>query len=302
MTSTTKALVLGAICALGLTACGSSSPGPASQEPATAVDVGAASAVTPPDAATLAAARKEGSLLLYTNADNQLMKPVTAAFEAKYPGIRLRVLDMNDTQIFQRYATETATGTRSADVVMTTDAVGMLDFVKKGNVADYTDPNVANLPAYARLAPGVVAMSEDPVVAAFNTALVPEDRQPKDMASLARFARSAKGKVATTDIGNPTEFGAVAGYLGVHGEEGWKNIEALGPASGVESGTGNLMQKLAQGQYEATYFVGGTVRALITGDAAKVLNYSYLTDGTPSCRAPSRSPRARSHPRRQGSS
>lgn len=280
-----KTLALGAVCALGLTACGSSSDGTAAKAttaaPGTSVNAGTASAVTPPDAATLAAAEKEGSVLLYTNADEQLMKPVTAAFHAKYPGIELRVLDMNDTQIFQRYATETATGVKSADVVMTTDAAGMLDFVEQGNVADYTDPNVKNLPKYAQLAPGVVAMSEDPVVAVYNTALVPKGKQPKDMTSLAAFAKSAKGKVATTDISNPNEVGAVSGYVRKYGEAGWKNVETLGANSGVESSTGNLMQKLAQGQYQASYFVGGSVRALITGDAAKVLNYTYLTDGTP---------------------
>ncbi|MEU3983246.1 extracellular solute-binding protein [Streptomyces sp. NPDC026672] len=276
-----------AACSLALAGCGGSTAGTptrtsgAGAGAGAGVDVGKASAPTPVDAATLARARKQGSVLLYTNADEQQMKPVTAAFHAAYPDLTLRVLSMDDSQTFQRYATESATGVRTADVVMGTDAVGMLNFVGEGNVLDYTDPNLKNLPAYARLAPGVTAMSEDPVVAVYNTALVPEDRQPKDITSLAKLSDSLKGKVATTDLTNPTSFGAVAGYLDKHGEAGWKNIERLGPNSGVESGTGNLMQKLAQGQYQAGYFVVGTVRALITGDAAKILDYTYLTDGTP---------------------
>jgi iron(III) transport system substrate-binding protein len=269
------------VCALGLVACGGSPAASPSAGPSSPVDVGAASAVTPVDAATIAAAEKEGSVLLYTNADEQLMKPVAAAFKAKYPGIQLRVLDLGDAQILQRYATETATGVRSADVVMTSDALGMLDFVKRGNVENYTDPNVKNLPKYAQLAPGVVAMSEDPVVAVFNKALLPEAKQPKDMASLAALSGSIKGKVATTDISNPVQFSAMSAYIGKNGDSGWQIIEKLGPNSGVESGTGNLMQKLAQGQYQASYFVSGAVRGLITGDAAKVLNYAHLQDGTP---------------------
>jgi iron(III) transport system substrate-binding protein len=270
-----------AACAVTLAACGTSPGGGAPAGATSRVDVGRASAVTPVDAATLARARKQGSVLLYTNADEQQMKPISQAFTAKYPYLKLRVLNMNDAQTFQRYATETATGARTADVVMGSDAVGMLNFADQGNVLDYTDPNVANLPAYARLAPGVTAMSEDPVVAVYNTALIPKDKQPKDVTALAKLSDSLKGKIATTDISNPTSFGAVAGYLGRHGEAGWKNIEELGANSGVESGTGNLMQKLAQGQYQASYFVAGTVRALITGDTAKVLGYTYLTDGTP---------------------
>ncbi|MFC5803080.1 ABC transporter substrate-binding protein [Streptomyces formicae] len=281
MISIPRASVLAAACAVTLAACGTSPGGDASPAPAASVDVGKASAVTPVDAATLARAKKQGSVLLYTSADEQQMRPVIEAFEAKYPELDLRVLSMDDKQTFQRYATETATGVRTADVVMPVDAVGMLNFVDKGNVVDYTDPNVKNLPSYARLAPGVVAMSEDPIIAVYNSALIPEDKQPKDVTSLAELSDSLKGKVATTHIGNPISFGAVAGYLGKHGEAGWKNIERLGPNSGVESGNGNLMQKLAQGQYQAAYFVSGTVRALITGDAAKILDYAYLTDGTP---------------------
>jgi iron(III) transport system substrate-binding protein len=96
-----------------------------------------------------------------------------------------------------------AAALRSADVVMTSDALGMLDFVKRGNVENYTDPNVKNLPKYAQFAPGVVAMSEDPVAAVFNKAPLPEAKQPKDMASLAALSGSIKGKVATTDMSNP---------------------------------------------------------------------------------------------------
>jgi iron(III) transport system substrate-binding protein len=101
------------------------------------------------------------------------------------------------------------------------------------------------------------------------------------MAGLAALAGSMKGKVGTTDISNAVQFGAVAGYLHKSSDAGWKNIETIGPNAGVESGNGNLITKLLQGEYVATYFVSGTVRALVAGDAAKVVNYNYLKDGTP---------------------
>src|SRR4051794_3962903 len=131
MISLSKACALAAACAVVLTACGGSAGSGASATPTASVDVGKASSVTPLDAATIARAKKQGSVLLYTNADAEQMAPITKAFEAKYAGIKLRVLNMNDSQSFQRYATETATGVRTADVVMATDSVGMLDFVSK---------------------------------------------------------------------------------------------------------------------------------------------------------------------------
>ncbi|WP_328491967.1 extracellular solute-binding protein [Streptomyces sp. NBC_00414] len=282
MISLPRACALAAACAVVLTACGGSTGTDGSATPTSTVDVGKAAPATPLDAATVARAEKQGSVLLYTNADADQMAPLTKAFEAKYTGIKVRVLNMNDTQTFQRYATESATGVRTADVVMATDAVEVLKFVGKGDVLDYEDPNLRHLPAYARLAPGVVSMSEDPLVAVYNTALIPKEKQPKDLAGLAKLSKTLKGKIGTTDISNPHSFGAVSSYTTKRGDAGWKNIEALGPNTGVESGNGNLMQKLAQGQYQATYFVAGSVRALIEGEeAAKILNYTYLTDGTP---------------------
>lgn len=275
------AVAVVALSLLGLSACGSDSDGDTVAGPQSTVDPGEASAVTPVSDDIIAAGQDEGEVLIYTNADEQIMRPLIEGFEKKYPEIKIRSLDLSDAQIVERYQTEAATGTRTADVVMSSDQIGMQNFVAAGHVLDYDDPNVANLPDYALLAPGVVAMSEDPVVALFNKSLLPEDEQPTSMSEFAEMAPSLEGKIGTLDIGNAVSLLATSSYLESAGDEGWENLEAIGPNSGVESGTGNLAQKLLQGAYAAAFFAGGALRPLITGDAAKVLNYTYLTDGTP---------------------
>jgi iron(III) transport system substrate-binding protein len=66
--STPRALALTAVCALTLAACSDSSGGnSAAPSSSASVDVGNASQVTPVDAATLARAKKQGSVLLYTH-------------------------------------------------------------------------------------------------------------------------------------------------------------------------------------------------------------------------------------------
>jgi iron(III) transport system substrate-binding protein len=277
----TAVLPLAIAAALTLGACGSSGDSSSATTPAPTADVGEASAVTPVDDATLEAAKKEGEVLLYTNAEDQQMAPIKKAFEQANPGIALRYLSLGDQQMFQRYDTEVATGTRTADVMMSNDALGWLDFIKAGNVEDYKDPNAPNLPGYATLGPGVYAASEDPVIALFNKALLPEDQQPTTMAGLADMAGKLDGKIGTTDISVSIQFGATAAYMNKYGDAGWKTLREIGPHSRVESGNGPLATKLAQGQYAAAFFVGGGVRAFITGDVAKVVNYRYLEDGTP---------------------
>ncbi|SFO67173.1 MULTISPECIES: ABC transporter substrate-binding protein [Actinomadura] len=270
-----------ALSVLTLAACGGSSDEPAAAGPTSTADPGKASAVTPVSDDIIAAAEKEGSVLMYSNANSEIMKPLATAFMKKYPKIQIKNLDLEDTQIVERYKSEAATGARTADLVMMSNQPVMSRFAGDGHITDYKDPNVANLPAHARLAPGVVAMSQDPVVALFNKSLLPKDEQPTSMGEFAEMAPKLKGKIGVVDITNAIGYYATASYIKRAGEDGWKNLEALGPSSGVENGAGNIAQKMLQGGYSASFFVLGSVRPLITGDAAKVLNYAYLTDGTP---------------------
>lgn len=281
MKKRTAALPLTIAAALALAACGSSGNATSTTTPAPTADVGEASVVTPVDDAVLEAAKGEGEVLLYTNADNQLMEPVKKAFEKAFPAITLRSLPLDDEQMFQRYETEVATGTPTADLVMSNDALGWLEFIEAGNIEDLVDPNDPNLPDYAKLGPGVYAISEDPVIALFNKALLPEDQQPTTMEELAAMAGDLDGKIGTTDISMSVSFGATSAYLDKYGADGWEVLEEIGPHAGVEASNGPLATKLAQGQYAAAFFVGGAVRAFIVDDVAEVVNYRYFEDGTP---------------------
>ncbi|UMG94083.1 extracellular solute-binding protein [Nocardioides sp. TF02-7] len=226
----TAVLPLAAAAALALGACGSSGGASSSSTPAPTADVGEASAVTPVDDATLEAAYEEGEVLMYTNAEDQQIAPVKEAFEAAHAEITLRSLALSDQQMFQRYETEVATGTPTADLVMSNDALGWLEFIEAGNIEPYEDPNDPNLPDYAKLGPGVYAISEDPVIALFNKALLPEDRQPTTVAELAAMAEELDGKIGTTDISTAVSFGATSAYVDKYGEEGWANLEEIGGA------------------------------------------------------------------------
>ncbi|MCO1659002.1 ABC transporter substrate-binding protein [Pseudonocardia humida] len=278
----TALLPLALAAAVVLAGCGSPAAGTTSPTtPAPTADIGEASPVTPLDDTVVEAARAEGEVLLYTNAEDQQMAPIKEAFEAAHPGIVLRSLPLGDEEMFQRYETEVASGAPTADVVMNSDAAAWLPFIDGGNIADHQDPNTPNLPDYALLAPGVYAVSLDPVVAVFNKALLPESEQPTTMAALAEMAPRLDGRIATTDIGNAIQFGSTGSYVDRQGEAGWQVLEAIGAHSGVESSNGPLVTKLVQGQYTATFFVAGAVRAFITDDVAQVVNYRYLEDGTP---------------------
>lgn len=279
----TALLPLALLGAIALAGCGSSADeaSSGSSSPSPTADVGDASAVTPLDDATIAAAQEEGEVIAYVNAEDQQMAPLKKAFETANPGITLRSLTLGDEEAFQRYETEVASGASTADLIMNSDLRGWSSFIASGGIEEYDDPNGPNLPDYATLAPGVYAASQEPVIAVFNKALLPEDEQPTTLEGLADLAEGLDGKLGTTDIGNAIQFGATTAYTDEHGEDGWARLEALGAHTSVEASNGPLVTKLAQGQYAATFFVSGSVRAFIVDDVAKIVNYRYLEDGTP---------------------
>src|ERR1043165_5653235 len=82
-------------------------------------------AAPPPAAITpelIAAARREGKIALYSGLDLPLSEKLAKGFEAKYPGIAVRVERSGAERIFQRIGQEQASRINAADVVISTDA------------------------------------------------------------------------------------------------------------------------------------------------------------------------------------
>jgi iron(III) transport system substrate-binding protein len=263
--------------ALALPACGSSGGSPSRQpQDSPAVDVGVASAETPPDPAVVEAAKTEAPLLVYGNANDNQMQPVLKAFAQKYPKISVRYLSVGGAETWQRYLSERATGAKTADLIVESNGRQWRDFMKRGELQVYEDPNIANLPSYAQLAPGLVAMSMDPVVAMYNAKILPADQQPKSLAELAKVANKYRGRIGTYEIENSLGYAATYGYLSRTGEDGWKTLEAL--AKDTRPNAGSMTNDLAQGAYVAIFNASGAVRALNT--APELLQYRYLTDAT----------------------
>lgn len=244
-------------------------------------DVGEQSEATPLDDETIAAAEDEGTVVLYTNANDTQLQPLVAGFTAAYPGIAVQALSLDASEVFQRYLSESASGGRTADVIINSDGLAWRDFVDRGAVADYSDPNVANLPDYAQLLPGVVAMSEDPLIAAYNAAIIPPDQQPTSLADLAERAGELPGRLGTYSIEHSLGYAGTFEFLQRSGEEGWEVLEELASRTTPEDSAGTMITKLTQGEYPALFFTSGAARAVIDGQYADLLDYAYLTDATP---------------------
>ncbi|WCO68085.1 ABC transporter substrate-binding protein [Iamia majanohamensis] len=272
-----------ALVALGLLAASACGVGAEPADDATSTTAAGGGGDEPIDIDEVVEASRDegGRLIVYGNPSPDQWEPVVAAFEEQYPWIEVETFDLGGTEAFQRYLSEEATGATTADVIVNTDGDGWLDMVDRGQVVDYVDPELASLPDIAVAAPGVFAMSVDPLIGVFNTRALPLDEQPTTLAELAEAAEDLDGEIGTIEVENGQAGLGTFGYVDARGEEAWDVLEAIGPHAGVESGNGTLLSKLTSGEYVASFMASGSLRALIDlTDTGDVLNYRYFEDAT----------------------
>jgi len=142
----------------------------------------AAESATP---ALIEAARKEGKVVWYTSVDLPLAEKVGKAFEAKYPGISVRVERSGAERVFQRIGQENASRIYAVDVVNSSDAAHLIVWKRDGWLAPYVSEDIARYPAEHRDADGQFASFRITLsIIAYNTSLVKAEDAPKSFADL----------------------------------------------------------------------------------------------------------------------
>src|SRR5215831_13124514 len=101
------------------------------------------------DAALIEAAKKEGEVNWYsTQIISQLVRPVTAAFEKKYPGIKVRFTRANANEVAVKILNETRAGKPQSDVFDGTSTVVPLE--REGYVLQWQPEAAKAYPALYR--------------------------------------------------------------------------------------------------------------------------------------------------------
>jgi iron(III) transport system substrate-binding protein len=103
----------------------------------------AAPAPAPVTAALIDAARKEAKVSFYTALELTTSERLAKAFEAKYPGIAVRVERSGAERNFQRIGQEQGSGIRAVDVVCSTDPAHFIDWKRNDWVAAFVPEDVA---------------------------------------------------------------------------------------------------------------------------------------------------------------
>src|SRR5262249_10813145 len=140
-------------------------------------------AVTP---ALIEAAKKEGKVVWYAAMDLPVSERVARGFEAKYPGIPVRIERTGAERQFQRLAQEYGARIYVPDVINASDAAHFVTWKRNGWLAPFVPEDVAKLyPAEHRDPDGQFATSRFYTVAlAYNTNLVKPEDAPKSFTDL----------------------------------------------------------------------------------------------------------------------
>ena len=173
------------------------------------------SGVTP---ALIAAARKEGKAVWYAAMDLPVAEKLARGFEAKYPGIPVRIERTGSERQFQRLAQEYAANIFAADVIHASDASHFVAWKRNGWLAPFVPEEVAlKFPPEHRDPDGCYATARVSVVSlGYNTDLVkPEDAprsfvdllHPKWMNRLVKAHPSYSGTIMTSTFQIARELG-----------------------------------------------------------------------------------------------
>jgi len=235
-----------------------------------------ATAVTP---ALIEAAKKEGKVVYYTSIDLPLAERIAKAFEAKYPGITVRVERTGAERVFTRIGQEYASNVHAVDVDNSSDAAHFIVWKRQGLLAPFVPEDVAkSYPADHKDAEGLYASFRIGLsVIAYNTGLVKPEDAPKSFADL--LDPKWKGKLVKA---HPGYSGTImTATFQMARDLGWGYFEKLAQQNvlQVQSAT-DTPKKIALGE-RAIMVDGGEYNIFQLREKGQPVEPVYASEGTP---------------------
>jgi iron(III) transport system substrate-binding protein len=225
------------------------------------------------------AAKKEGKVVWYTAVDLPVAERLAKAFEAKYPGIDLRVERSGGERIFQRIGQEYASNIHAVDVVNSSDAAHFIVWKREGILAPYVPEDVAlHYPAEQKDPDGLFASWRVWLsVIGYNTKLVKPEDAPTSFADL--LDPKWSGKIVK---GHPGYSGTImTATFQTARDLGWDYFEKLArqKVMQVQSST-DPPKKLALGE-RAVMADGNEYNLFQLREKGEPVEIVYPKEGTP---------------------
>lgn len=201
----------------------------------------------------IAAAKKEGKVVIYSTTDTASAGSLVKDFSALYPGISVEYNDMNSTEVYNRFISERGAGGASADVLWSSSMDLQIKLVNDGNAIAYASPEIASLPAWAVWKNEAFGTTYEPIAIVYNKRLLTGDEIPQSHADLLRVFKEKteklKGKVTTYDIEKSGVGFMLITQDSKYNPQFWDMVRALGVASPrFQSSAGTMMERISSGE------------------------------------------------------
>jgi len=203
------------------------------------------------DAALVAAAKKEGTVVWYTTQIvDQFARPAAAAFERLYPGIKVTLSRTNATTAAIKILNENRAGKNQSDVFDGT--VTVVPLKKEGYVLKWLPDAAKNYPAQYKDPEGYwVATNIYVLTPAFNTKLIPPDQEPRTFQALLdpKYRGKMVWAVSLSSSAAPGFIGTVLDTMG--DEKGVAYLRQLQKQriAGVDVSARQVLDQVIAGEY-----------------------------------------------------
>ena len=232
---------------------------------------GRADEVYRPDPGLLAAAKKEGQVLLYTtHIVDQIVRPLIKAFQAQVPGIDVKYVRSDGLGLVVRLINEARAGRVQSDAWSMVEGVGPV--IKGGHAAEFDAPNAKGLPpTLADPHKRWVATNLSIRSLAYNTQLVPPALAPRSYRDL--VDPRWKGKLVWNPKSMTGAWGFIATAIQHMGEsEGMRYLRTLAKQEIVPLPIAirAVLDRVIAGEYQVGLEMNNTHAAISAAQGAPI--------------------------------
>lgn len=241
-----------------------------------------ATAITPE---LIAAAKKEGKVNYYTSVEIALAEKLAKAFEAKFPGIAVKVERSGAERNFQRLGQEYASKIYNCDTINSSDAAHFIIWKRDGLLEPVLPEDVAKhyAPEYQDPDGTYAAWRIFLSVIAYNTKLVKPEEAPKGFRDL--LDPKWAGKMVKAHPGYSGTIMTATHQMAR--DLGWEYFERLAKQKIMQvQSAADPPKKVILGE-RAVMIDGADYTIYLMQDKGEPIDIVYATEGTPLITGPS---------------
>lgn len=248
----------------------------------------------------VAAAQKEGKLVVYATTDSASAEPLVKDFRTIYPFLQIEYNDLNSTELYNRFISEAAAGAGSGDLLWSSAMDLQMKLVADGYAQVYDSVEASHLPGWSVAEKRAYGTTLEPLVMVYNKRLLPADAVPQSHTDLMRLLKEKtqlfQGKVAMYDA----EKSGVGFLLTTQDFLNWPQYWDMAAAFGKSgakyyTSAGAMMEKVTSGEHLLAYNIFGSY-ALLRMKKDQTVGIVYPKDYTLGMSRIAFIPKAARHP------